>query len=418
MVTVRSRSDQRTAAARRYLALTPAVVRDSLAPTMWLIAAVMGVELAMVSIVDDRAHHVVCHSGPDGAIPPSFPRRGVPCTVVVGEERPLVLAETDDFPQAVAERVSYTGVPVIGADGAVIGSLCGLGPVGSTVTSLQLGQWQAWAGVVADQLELLTLQANDGGGTGAGASAREIREGLEAGQFVAWYQSIVDLATGERAGVEALARWHHPDRGLLDPGTFVPVAERSELIVDLDLEMWRQAFDAVALQRQVEPDLRVSVNFSARHTELAEYVTQLTQLASRAGVPPTAVDVEITESARLACGGDLAAHQLGELRDRGFSVLIDDFGTGWATIESALTVPHDGLKVDRAITTTMFTEVGRAVLLGITAGTTMRGIRSIAEGIEGPEQAARAAELGFSHGQGYYWGRPSPLPSGASALSG
>lgn len=173
---------------------------------------------------------------------------------------------------------------------------------------------------------------------------------------------------------------------------------------------WRQALAAAARWRRAGRDLRVSLNCSARHTGLDRSPARLAALASLAGVPPAAVDVEITETNHLDLTG-AGPTVLAELRDRGFPVILDDFGTGWSTIASLLDLPHDGLEVDRSLTRRSDTPTGRAALAAIAAAARGQGARTIAEGVETRAQAETVTELGYDHAQGYFWGRPAPEPA-------
>ncbi|MEO6880096.1 MAG: EAL domain-containing protein [Mycobacteriaceae bacterium] len=403
---------QRAATVARYLRLDPNTVRQALAPILSLLSDLSDAHASVVSVLDDKSHQAICHRGAPITMLDAMDRGATPATAVVESERPVVVDSTAAFAAFGFPWVCYVGVPMLGAGGSAVGSLSLLLEPGTTVSSQLLGQCHTIGALVADQLEMLAARTedtpvshHDEPSTNRDISPREIREALAAGQIVPFFQPVVDLATGARTSVEALARWLHPTLGLVPPAQFIPVAERSSLVVDLDLEIWRRALLAVAQRRLVEPELRLSVNFSARHTQMTSCPDQLTELAQRSGVPPHAVDVELTESTQM---GRQAVAVLNEVRNRGFSVLLDDFGTGWATLESVLVLPHDGLKVDRYITQKIGSPQGQAVFRGITAGALDRGVRTIAEGVETAEQAALVTEMGFTHGQGYYWGRPSP----------
>lgn len=403
---------QRAASVARYLRLDPGTVRQTLAPILSLLGDLSDAHASVVSVLDDKSHQVICHRGAPVTMLDAMDRGDTPATAVVESGCPVVVDATAAFAAFGFPWVCYVGVPMLGDGGSAVGSLSLLLEPGTTVSSQLLGQCHTIGALVADQLEMLTTRSDDAAAahrdepsTHRDISPREIREALDDGQIVPFFQPVVDLATGARTSVEALARWMHPTRGMVSPAQFIPVAERSSLIVDLDLEIWRRALLAVGERRRVEPQLRLSVNFSARHTQLTTCPDRLAELAHSSGVPTHAVDVELTESSPMDLGSVAILH---EIRSRGFSVLLDDFGTGWATLESVLVLPHDGLKVDRYITKNIVTPQGQAVFRGITAGALDRGIRTIAEGVETAEQAVLVAEMGFTHGQGYYWGRPSP----------
>lgn len=403
---------QRAASVARYLRLDPATIREALTAILSLLGDLTDAHASVVTVLDDKSHQVICRRGRSVTLLHPMDRGDTPATAVVEGGRPVVVDGTAAFAAFGFPWVCYVGVPMLGDGGSAVGSLSLLLEPGTPVTSLLLGQCHTIGALVADQLEMLAARADDAAvshrsepSTHRDISPREIREALADGQIVPYFQPVVDLATGARTSVEALARWMHPTLGMVSPAQFIPVAERSSLIVDLDLEIWRRALLAVAQRRLVEPELRLSVNFSARHTQLTSCPDRLTELARCSGVPTHAIDVELTESSHMDLGAVAILH---DIRSRGFSVLLDDFGTGWATLESVLVLPHDGLKVDRYITERIATPQGQAVFRGITAGALDGGVRTIAEGVETAEQAALVTEMGFTHGQGYYWGRPSP----------
>ncbi|GAB2927896.1 hypothetical protein GCM10027047_25770 [Rhodococcus aerolatus] len=410
---VRARGERLDSGAEHHLALGEITLAEALGPLLALADQVTAATEVRVSLFTRDAQHVVAHSGPAEDVPARLPRGSTPCELVLAHDQPVVVGDVADHPGLEPRGYSYVGVPVLGADGSTVGTLCGLGAVGAPVSSAELGRWQGLAAAVADRLELLLLrddQRTPRVGSPRVVVPREVADGLAAGQFVPWYQPIVDLGTGRRVGVEALARWDHPQRGTVTPFEFVAVAERSDLVVDLDLEIWRQALAALAVARRTDPGLRLSLNFSARHTQVARCPARLSDLASAAGVPADAVDVEVTETTRLAADDD-GRSTLADLRERGFRVLLDDFGTGWSTVESLLAMPHDGIKIDRSLTARMASPAGRAVLRAIAATAARQGVETVAEGVETATEAETAAELGFDHGQGYFWGRPAPTIS-------
>lgn len=399
-----------------------------------LLVEVTGVEAVVVGVTQGGTVRVVHRYGARrgvaflGAGVTMLHARGVP-GYGGGGGGPVVETGSAALAAAGLGGCSVVSVGVMGSCGSPVGSVAVLLGPQQVVTSQTLGVVAAVAGLVGDQLELGEKRSDAaaaadtprsaepdsagrvgaGGGTSPGVRAvspREVADGVAAGEVLAWFQPVVNLGSGRRDGVEALARWRSPTRGLVPPGVFVPVAERSHLAVELDLAVWEHALSVVAARRRVEPGLRVSLNFSARHTHTTACPDRLSDLVARAGVPPGAVDVELTESVHL---GPHAHGVLTELRARGFGVLIDDFGTGWATLAAVLELPHDGLKIDRSITSKLHTPAAAAVVHGITAGVgRIEGYRVIAEGVETAAQATALVELGLTHGQGYHWQRPHP----------
>ena len=177
----------------------------------------------------------------------------------------------------------------------------------------------------------------------------ELRRAIAQGEVRPWYQPILRLATRELVGFEALARWHRPSGIVELPGAFIGLAEEAGLVtLSTSPSSTRRAAD-LARWRERRPDLRISVNFSARHLDDPGWVDTVHACTTRHGVPPGNIDVELTESARprdLARGSE----QLARLRELGYAVWFDDFGTGWSELTHLVDVPVDGIKIDRFFT--------------------------------------------------------------------
>ena len=223
-----------------------------------------------------------------------------------------------------------------------------------------------------------------------------------------WYQSVVDLTTGETVAYEALARWQHPSGDVDDPRQFVQVAEDSDLIVELDLEVIRQALSDLSRWQRTTPALRMSVNLSARHFDHPETVRRLRTAAANAGVSPEAVHLELTETMRLTPGRTRIAGVVQQLRDIGFRVWLDDFGTGWAALDHLLWLQVDGIKIDRAVTVALGTPIGDALTQAVTGLAKALGLRTTIEGIETQHSADLSRARGCDYGQGYLWAQPFP----------
>jgi EAL domain-containing protein (putative c-di-GMP-specific phosphodiesterase class I) len=236
------------------------------------------------------------------------------------------------------------------------------------------------------------------------AAVADLSRAIDAGEVQPWYQPIVRLTTGELVGFESLARWHRPSGVVELPGAFIDLAEETGLITRLDLAVLDRAAAALARWREQRPDLRLSVNFSGRHLDEDGWVDSLHALASGQGVPPANLDVELTESARprdLARGAALLAG----LRELGYAVWFDDFGTGWSELTHLVDVPVDGIKIDRFFTERLG---GRAdaVVRALLQVADDLGLATTIEGISTREQADRARDLGCDLAQGYLWSPP------------
>ena len=245
--------------------------------------------------------------------------------------------------------------------------------------------------------------------------SEELHLALDRGEVRPWYQPIVRLTTGELVGFEALARWHRPSGMVELPGAFIGLAEETGLVTRLDLAILDGAACDLARWRAARPDLRISVNFSGRHLDGDGWVDELHALVTRYDVPPGNVDVELTESARPR---DLAkgARELGRLRELGYAVWFDDFGTGWSELTHLVDVPVDGIKIDRFFTERLGGRADAVVkaLLGVAADL---GLATTIEGIATREQADRARELGCDLAQGYLWSEPLSAPDAEALLA-
>jgi diguanylate cyclase (GGDEF)-like protein/PAS domain S-box-containing protein len=227
---------------------------------------------------------------------------------------------------------------------------------------------------------------------------------LENEELVLRYQPEVELATGEVRTAEALVRWQHPRRGLLDPGQFVPFAEESSLIVAIDRYVLRAACrQANSWQQERDERLVVSVNLSPRYMRQADVVADITNIIRESGVDPRCLQLEITERTALT-DVDTTVTRLHELRSLGIRVAIDDFGTGYSALGYLKRLPVDVVKLDRTFVECMDTHGPDVAIVQavITMGHAL-GMKVTAEGVERPEQAARLRALGCDTAMGWLW---------------
>ena len=250
----------------------------------------------------------------------------------------------------------------------------------------------------------------------AGAEARlgaELRTALDAGQFRLVYQPIVSLPDARIVSVEALIRWHHPERGQISPADFIPVAEQNGLIVELGAWILRTACaQAVTWQLTLgaaAPDY-VSVNVSARQLAEPGFAAVVTEVLAQTGLGAEHLVAEVTETAVF--GGGQCVQTVNDLHRLGVRIALDDFGTGHSSLGLLQTIPVDTLKVDKSFVDTI-TMAGRhaviaTALLQVADGL---GLTAVAEGVETAEQAAELHRLGYRLAQGYYFGRPVPEPA-------
>ncbi|TFV52877.1 EAL domain-containing protein [Blastococcus sp. TF02A_35] len=252
--------------------------------------------------------------------------------------------------------------------------------------------------------------------------AGELRDAIGDGQLVMHYQPILHVPTGEFNGGEALVRWQHPARGLLSPGEFLPVAEQYDLLVPLTRWVLREVTRQVAAWHEQGLDLVIGINVHARHLSTGTLVDDVLAALDDAGLPPTHLVIELTETS-VAQDPVSAAAQLTELRSRGIEVSIDDFGSGFSSLGQLVNLPTGVLKIDRSLVAFQQGQAAHAAaaIAAIVALARGCGSQSLAEGVETAEQLALATELGCTFAQGYYLARPMPaaeIPGWMAARGG
>jgi EAL domain-containing protein (putative c-di-GMP-specific phosphodiesterase class I) len=234
----------------------------------------------------------------------------------------------------------------------------------------------------------------------------ELRIAIEQSQLICHYQPEIDLETGRMVGVEALVRWDHPVRGLLGPAEFIDVADESGLIVELGTTVVRQALQMAYRWRQHDPNFMVACNVSPRQLLDPALVDGIRDLLAAAGLPATALRLEVVETALIE---PAARMRLAELRALGVSLAIDDFGTGYSSLSYLDRLEVDVLKVDQAFLEPIRTGEERlAVVEATLAMARSLGLHTVAEGVERPAQVALLRRLGCPAAQGYFFGKPMP----------
>ena len=248
----------------------------------------------------------------------------------------------------------------------------------------------------------------------------DLRRALDQGELFVMYQPIVRLATGEIAGVEALVRWQHPERGVVSPGDFIPIAEESGLIVQIGEFVLRTACrDVRAMQLQYPRSraLTVAVNLSARDLQQRQIVETVRRALDESGLAAESLVMELTESVMMQ-DMDLAVLSMHELRGLGVRLAIDDFGTGYSSLNYVRQFPIDLLKIDRSFIQDV-SEDGEisALTASIIDLAHILDLEPIAEGIETAAQIARLQELNCEFGQGFHMYRPMPADALAEVLA-
>ncbi|MCZ2826653.1 MULTISPECIES: putative bifunctional diguanylate cyclase/phosphodiesterase [unclassified Modestobacter] len=248
------------------------------------------------------------------------------------------------------------------------------------------------------------------GGSGS-ALAHDLSAALAAGEVAVHYQPIVALPDGAVVGVEALARWTHPEHGPIPPEEFVAVAEQNGLILALGAHVLRTACAALAgVRARAGVQVTLGVNVSGRELNDPDCAQRVQDVLAETGFPAGHLVVEVTES-MLEGESPAAVATLHALRAAGVVVSIDDFGTGYSSLSRLDTLPADVLKLDRSFIATVASSPRRAQMLqSLVAMCRGLGLDVVAEGVETAEQEAAVRAMGCTFAQGWRYGRPVPLP--------
>jgi diguanylate cyclase (GGDEF)-like protein len=247
----------------------------------------------------------------------------------------------------------------------------------------------------------------------------ELRRAIEQDELSLHYQPQVDLDTGEIIGVEALARWRHPNRGPIPPSHFIPLAEQADLIGVLGEWVLRRACrDAAAWRADGYPDLRVAVNLSARQLAQPTLVESVADILRQHDLAGGALDLELTETA-LCANGDSTPQTLRALRALGIRLFVDDFGTGYSSLAYLRRFRVDALKIDHSFVAGLGKGTpDEALIRALIEMAHALDLRVIAEGVETEAQRDILRALGCDHVQGYLYARPMPPDALRGFLAG
>jgi EAL domain-containing protein (putative c-di-GMP-specific phosphodiesterase class I) len=362
-----------------------------------------------------------------------MPRKGSIFEMVLAEDGPVVVNDIyhHPFSENLTPRYKHLNVsafacvPVRSSDGKILGMLAiYFRQPGLEMMPDAIGTLESLAEMVSSQLELRKLRkAFDGNGNGSGqkraratASASgawpkwsDLRHALDQQQFVLYYQPEVDLVTRKIVGLEALIRWIHPERGLIPPMDFIPLAEESGLI--LPIGDWVLSEACNQIQKWCTEDishvtLRVGVNLSARQFSREGLADHVEALLIQSGISSRQLGLEMTESSIIP-NVRIAMEVLGSLRRLGVSLLMDDFGTGYSSLNNLHSFPFDVLKIDRSFVIRMTEgEQPLQIVRTIIELARVMGMDVVAEGIETVEQYRLLRDLRCRFGQGYLFSRP------------
>jgi diguanylate cyclase (GGDEF)-like protein len=233
----------------------------------------------------------------------------------------------------------------------------------------------------------------------------DLRFAIGAGQIVPFFQPLIDLQTRTLTGFEALARWNHPEHGLLMPDTFIHIAEDTRQIGVMTVALLRTA---MAQARAWDPALTLAVNIAPQMLEDDTLVAQFVEVAAECEFPCHRLEIEITESA-LIRDLDAARRMIAAFKSHGISVALDDFGTGYSSLSHLSELPFDKIKIDRSFVSTMRERPQSATIVTaiIGLGRSMQ-VRTTAEGIEDQADEELLRELGCLSGQGFLYSEPVP----------
>jgi predicted signal transduction protein with EAL and GGDEF domain len=234
----------------------------------------------------------------------------------------------------------------------------------------------------------------------------ELRRALERREFRVYYQPIVRLKNAQTVGFEALVRWHHSERGVISPAEFIPLAEETGLIVQLDLYVLKEALRQLKLWHAVNPALTMSVNLSSRQFDGNTLVYNVREALQESGVNPSSLALEVTEG-MLGKRDERVHKMLTTLRSWGIKIYIDDFGTGYSSLSRLHELPIDLLKIDKSFIDGLEASDEKAKMSeAIVVLARALGLEIVAEGIESEDQRGFLADLYCTYGQGYLFSKP------------
>jgi EAL domain-containing protein (putative c-di-GMP-specific phosphodiesterase class I) len=360
-----------------------------------------------------------------------LPRQNSIFDMVLAKNGPVHVANIDDHPQynELSARlkcygvVSFASAPVRSVQGRILGILnIFRNTPGREMLLEEIRTLESLAEMVSSQLELRRLRRIFNGREPEPQCARstgfvqgcwpckdDLRQALDQEQFVLYYQPEIDLTTRKIVGLEALIRWVHPERGLISPMDFIPLAEETKLI--LPIGDWGLAEACSQIQKWCQEDirhssLRVCVNLSARQFAREGLADHIEALLVQSGISSRQLGLEMTESG-LIPNRRIALGVLGSLRRLGVSLLMDDFGTGYSSLNQLHTFPFDVLKIDRSFVSRLTEgDQPRQIVRTILELARVMGMDVVAEGIETREQYHLLHQMGCRYGQGYFFARP------------
>ncbi|SEO61403.1 diguanylate cyclase (GGDEF) domain-containing protein [Trujillonella endophytica] len=334
-----------------------------------------------------------------------------------GDEFAVVVAGGPEIATAVGQRMLVALADPMIVDGRPLVPHVSIGAAGTGTAP------ERDAGVLLRNADLAMYMAKalgknrlvhyaDGMAQAAGEKARLLEDlggAVSGGQLRVHYQPTIVLSDGSTTGYEALLRWEHPERGLIPPVEFIPLAEEGGLIVEIGRWVLEHAArQAVVWSAEADRPIGMAVNLSPKQLADDDVVGTVSDVLARTGLPARQLTLEVTEGV-LVRDVDLVVDQLQALRRLGVRIAIDDFGTGYSSLSYLRRLPADIIKIDRSFVQDLDSG-GRSTTLVASIIELARSLHLevVAEGVETPEQRAVLGELACSHAQGYLFGRPQP----------
>lgn len=391
-----------------------------------LLAEALEVPLAAVTVVDAEVQWFLSLHGADLV---ATARRGSFCADVVADARVLVVPDALADPrysglpsvQGMGVR-AYAGVPLIGRDGLPLGTLCVFDVRPRDFSDRQLATLADLGRMVVLALEQRRRDGTDGLlAAGVVDEARDplrLRQALDTGELVPWFQPLVDIRSGRPHGLESLLRWQHPDLGTLPPSAFLPAVETGALVVPVGRAVLEASVARYATLVRAGAALPggVAVNVASGQLARPGLAADVLATLSRHGVAGPHLALEITEATALP-DPDLARAELDQLVLAGVRVVIDDYGLGWSNLSRVLELPASTLKLDRSIAGAVDSDPRARLMVRSTIELARGlGLDVVAEGVETTQARRMLADAGCTWAQGWLFSAAVPGPALAAVL--
>lgn len=357
----------------------------------------------------DRLHLVASV----GAVEGELPRGGTGCDWIVETQAPLVVGDLRAdarfrcHPWVVGTPGlrAFVGVPLIGRDGLALGSLCVADVVVRDWTPAQVETLRVLAEGVVTALELRRRDRLSGLPSDVAGQGRRLRRALDQGELVTWFQPIVSLETAEPHALEALVRWDHPQRGIVEPRVFLPAVDGSGLSLPVGRHVLHSALRTLADLRSSSL-LCVAVNISPLQLAQPGLAASILADLEAHRLEPSCLAVEVTERGLSA---DVARRELLALREAGVWVSLDDFGAGGSSLRDLIELPLTTVKIDGSLVAGLPDPRVRRVVRATVEMAADLGLAVIAEGVETDAQRAALVEVGCELGQGHLFSPARPV---------